>query len=173
MKKLALSLILVITSSLAHANNREVHRFGVYGSLIGEPYISIVGVNVGINPTAFMRVIAGFGQWTPTFTYTDGTKEQVRITTYGFGAKFMLPEANFTPFIGIHYGNMSFSHVNKTISTGTYGYGGEASISFPYVSVGLDWTASTGFYFAAGFSKPIGVLAHVQGLPFLSIGWFF
>src|SRR4051812_24530336 len=101
----------------ASGTSRENHRYGGYFSVLGDPYLTLLGINLAANLLPYMRVNVGYGSWTPTFTYTDGTSESVNITTIGGGVKFMHPDWDFTPVIGVNYAHMAFNRANKTVST--------------------------------------------------------
>lgn len=41
------------------SSNRMTHRLGIYGTLLGDPWPSLIGANVGYNVMDFFRVHAG------------------------------------------------------------------------------------------------------------------
>lgn len=173
---LAVLLLAILVGNGAAAKdggNRDEHPFGAYVSVLGDPYISIVGINLGVNLFSFSRVTAGYGSWTPTFTYTDGTSEKVKVTTTAAGVKFMVPSWNLTPFAGINYAQMTFERQDKVLASSSYSLSEKASITYPYWTAGIEFTASFGFYIAVGYNKPTGILASIPGLPYLNLGWFF
>lgn len=148
-----------ITDGLSDSSSNRMHKkLGAYMSLLGDPSPTLVGVNAAYNVTDYMRVNAGFGHVSASLG-----DESASLTTVGAGAKFFVPGWNFTPVLGANLAYAAFS--------GDTSVGGLTSTGLnPYLSVGFDWQARSGFNM--GLAMNIS-LAGADSNPCLNLGWFF
>ncbi len=155
-----LSLVLIAGSALisagsAEASSRSLKKFGISISLLGDPAPSFVGYNIHYNLTSFMRLNAGYGSF-------------LAGSTYGGGARFFVPDWNFSPFVGLSYAKFNISGT-LTSDSGTAGL--LVSQSYAYASYGFDWQTDYGLNFAFGVNQIF--VSDTTMLPFFSLGWFF
>lgn len=169
-KHLAALLIFTSLSCFASGSvsNRVARPFGVRLGLLGDPYPTLIGINVDYSLFDFARVTAGFGYTTVSGTSGSGTWS-LKATTLGAGVRFLVPGWNLTPIAGISYANVGITASGS--SGGQTINGLTASNSLFYLSGGIDWTASSGFHVGAGYN--MSLLAGVTGLPYVSLGFFF
>jgi hypothetical protein len=169
-KKIALFLMaLLVSVSVAGISygedTRADKKFGVYVSLVGDPFISLYGINAAYNATDYLRINGGFGQI---------GADNVNITSVGLGAKLLVPHWAFSPYFGLEFsesflssnlGQVWFYNPSGNGSLGT-------SFSSLYPSLGFDYQDK------GGFNLGLGVIFYtVEGtsgvLPGLNLGWFF
>src|SRR4051812_30156988 len=75
-------------------NVRSYRPIGVYATLWGEPFPSLVGANLSYNVYDFARVSAGIG--------SDST-DRLRASTMGVGMKLFVPSLPLSPTVGLHW----------------------------------------------------------------------
>ena len=161
----ALGLVLAVAATSQEARaDRTAKPFGVYLGLLGNPFPSIWGVNVGYNALPFLRGSIGYGKTSvsdPTIT--------VDASTIAFEAKGTVPDWNFSPCVSLGYTNVSMT-ISGTGSTdslaGLSGSGGSM-----YVGFGFDWQTNVGF--ALGLEYKLLLTSGGSGLPAIYLGWYF
>jgi len=144
-------------------SNRMLRKAGVYLGLIGDPFPTLVGVNLAYNLTDFMRASAGLGRVSATL----GTAE-ASATTVGASAKFFMPGWNLSPVAGLGFAYVSVSQTGAAaVSVSNFG----SSAAHVYASLGVDWQAASGFNVGAGYN--LSFKSGVGGLPYVNLGWYF
>jgi hypothetical protein len=151
--------ILLTISQEAQASFRLVDRFGVYGSFVGDPVPSILGVNLAYNLGDIARVHAGVG------SLATGISNGM---SYGGGAKFFVPGWSFTPFAGAQY---TILRVDSFLGLSVPG-GANSSAGVLSVGGGVDWQTGFGLNLSAGAYLPVTTTG-AQVVPQISLGWFF
>lgn len=141
------------------------HRFGFYSSLLGDPFPSLWGVNIGFNLFRFLRLTGGYGSVSATFA-SGGT---LSVTSIGGGAKLFMPSWNFSPVAGINYTNITVSA--SGLAQGDAVNGISASGSAVYTNLGLSFQAGSGLMIEAGAN--VGLSGGVTTTPYAALGWFF
>ena len=157
MKLLSLASVFVFIvlgfAPVSHGStNRAAHNVGVYVDVMGDPFVSSTGFNIGYNAASFVRLSAGYGT-------ISGVG-----TSIGATAKFMVPDWNFTPYVGVGYSVLTLNLGTSTF--GSFTLSGTA-ISVP---VGFDFQAGNGFDIHFGYTLGVGISG---GLPNLGLGWYF
>ncbi len=151
------------TSTETVSSNRMQRRAGVYLGLIGDPFPTIVGVNLAYNAFDFARVTAGIGKISASIGSSEAS-----ATTLGTTAKFFVPGWNLSPVAGVGFSYVSVSQAGGakiTVSNFT------ESAAHVYGTVGVDWQAASGFNVGAGYN--LSFKSGVGGLPYLNLGWYF
>jgi hypothetical protein len=174
----ASALISIITQSFqpslakAESEAREEHKFGIYGSLLGDPYLSLTGINLAYNLTSFMRLTAGYGQASVTGITLDAltTPTTITVTSIGGGLKLFLPHSSFSPVAGFNYSSATVSISGTPDGTSSF-YGLSAAASIMYANFGIDWQTHYGLDIGLGYNLPI--TAGLLGIPYFNLGWFF
>lgn len=154
------------------ASSRVANPFGIHAGLIGDPFPTLVGVNVNYNALDFLRLTAGYGSISATGTSVSNgtvTNTELSARTIGAGARLMIPDMNFTPVIGASFANVTITGAASTASQEVGGFSGSGS--HVYVSGGFDWQAGNGFNL--GFGYNYSLLAGVGGLPYVNLGFYF
>ena len=163
MKALLLGLVLALLGSaapqLAAASNRQIHKLGVYGTVLGEPVSSFVGINVGYNLGDIARVHGGYG------SLATGL---VNGSSYGGGVKFFLPGWGFSPYIGAQY---SFFSVDSVLCISLPG-GISSGTGVLSAGAGIDWQTGFGLYLTVGANMALAS-SSTSAIPFFGLGWFF
>jgi len=152
----------------ADGNSRSEHRFGLYFSILGDPFPSLWGINLAYNLASFMRIDAGYGSVSATFPDALSAPT-ITLTSIAGGAKFFIPGWSFSPVAGINYTNVNVSVTGNLGSNTVYGISG--STSFLYSNFGFDWQTHYGLDIGFGYNLPFK--AGVGGLPYVTLGWFF
>jgi len=156
------------TTLQAAESNRTQNDLGFYVGLLGDPFPSLMGINLGYHPTEFLRLTAGYGRSDFLFVLGDAD-----LQSYGAGVKFMLPKWNFSPVVALNYTYFkidldSFLGIDLTTSA-------SAGVSVVSAGIGFDWVTGSGFNL--GFGVNIGVSGiestSTPIIPYLNIGWFF
>ncbi|MGE0617110.1 MAG: hypothetical protein AB7P04_15885, partial [Bacteriovoracia bacterium] len=125
---------------------RNSKRFGIYASLLGEPFPALYGFNLGYNVIDVFRFHAGYGM-----ASTTSGNASISLKTIGFGVKAMVPGWNFTPVVGFGY---SIATLTLTGNTSGLDIGGfSASGNTMSVSFGIDWQTEYGLNFGLGYIK--------------------
>jgi len=151
--------VLLTISQETQASSRLVHRFGAYGSFVGDPVPSILGVNLGYNLGDIARIHAGVG------SLAAGV---INGMSYGGGAKFFVPGWNFSPFAGAQY---TFLQLDSVLGISLPG-GVNSSAGVLSVGGGVDWQTGFGLNLSAGAYLPVATTG-AQLVPQVSLGWFF
>lgn len=149
----ASSAALAIEGTSESTSNRMNDRLGGYVSLFGDPYPATFGANVAYNVYDFLRVNGGVG--------TDRTNN-VSATSFGIGAKAMVPGWPLTPIAGINWANTSVPN-NSNVR-------GIQSGNHFYANAGLDWQTTFGVNIGAGWNQPL--VSNASGLVYLNAGFF-
>jgi hypothetical protein len=170
MKKKTLFFLLMLLVSfnaagISHGQDSRLDKkYGVYLSLLGDPFPSAVGLNFAYNAVDFLRLNAGVGYF---------SADTASITSVGLGVKALVPHWDFSPFIGLNYSQSFMSSslgqvffynpANGSISN---------SLSFVYPSFGLDYQTRGGF--DIGLNLAYFDVQNTKGvIPGLNIGMFF
>jgi len=165
---LVVAVLLIASGILAQdataQSNRMKNRIGLHLGLLGDPFPTLIGFNADYNVMDWMRATAGYGS-----IKADVTGGSLTATTFGVGARFFVPDWNFTPVGGISWATVSV----KVEGTGVLGdVGGfSGSGSHLYGTVGFDWQTGMGFSLGAGYN--FSLKSGVGGLPYINLGWFF
>lgn len=167
----AIFCVFIMSQNVRAESSRLNHRVGIYGTVLGDPFPSLAGINLALNATDFLRFNVGYGSVSGSLTSTSSPTQSTNFTftTIGGGAKFMVPDWNFTPVLGINWSQVTVTTSGPSTTNTLYGYNSSASTS--YVTLGLDWQAGIGFNLAFGFNESL--TPGVGGLPYGQIGWFF
>ena len=154
----------------AEGSGRTAHPFGVYVDLLGDPAVSLWGINAAYNILDFMRVNVGYGS-IPAITATGATVTPLTISgsSIGGGLKFFVPNWDFSPVVGANVASLSL-----TGSGSFFGQAASASAAavFPYMTAGFDWQTKGGFNLGFGAIVVLGT-SGTAALPFLNLGLFF
>lgn len=162
---IALALTIVFLSPHSNAqSNRMEHKFGFHLGLLGDPFPTLLGLNLDYNVVDWARVTAGYGS-----VSADVTGGKLTATTFGAGVRAMVPNWNVTPVVGLSFASVSVS-ASGTAVTGDVG-GFSASASHLYATFGIDYQAGIGFNVGAGYN--LSLKSGVGGLPYINLGWFF
>lgn len=145
-------------------DSRTSHRFGIYGSVLGDPFPSLFGINLAYNFTNFFRVNLGYG----SVSASSGTTT-LTATSIGAGAKLFIPHWSFSPVVGFNYTNVAIS-ASGTVS-GLSVNGISVSGAFTNMSLGFDWQTQMGLMLGGGYN--FGLSGGLGGAPFFNLGWFF
>lgn len=176
MKNVVIAILAVISifvsNPSAHAeSSRMNNRVGFYLGVFGDPFPSFVGINLGLNALDFLRFHIGYGSVTGTVTSTSspGQNANFTFTTIGGGAKFLVPDWNFSPLLGIGFSQVSVTSSGPSTTNTLYGFNGSATAG--YAALGFDWQANIGFNLGFGYNWSL--ISGAGGLPYGQIGWFF
>lgn len=143
-------------------SNRMKRRAGGYVGLLGDPFPTLVGLNVAYNVFDFMRATVGLGK----VSASVGTAEAT-ATTIGGGARFFVPGWSFSPVVGLSTAYVSVSQTDgMSISVKNF----ETSGMHLYGTVGFDWQSPSGFNVGAGYN--LSFKSGVGGLPYINLGWY-
>ena len=144
-------------------SNRMKNRAGGYVGLLGDPFPTIIGLNIAYNVLDFMRATAGLGQVSAQFGTAEAT-----ATTIGAGARFFVPGWDFSPTAGLSFAYVSVSQTGgMSVSVKNF----DESGAHLYGTIGVDWQAATGFNVGAGYN--LSFKSGIGGLPSLNLGWYF
>lgn len=74
-------------------SSRMAKRYGLYLGLIGDPFLTIFGLNLAAHAADFLRVTAGWGRITADSHDVDTGEKLQDLTadTVGVGVKFLAP----------------------------------------------------------------------------------
>src|SRR5512139_3045965 len=92
----------LLTQDALAQSNRMKNRIGIHIGLIGDPFPTLIGFNANYNVVDWARVTAGYGSLTAT-----AVGGELKATTLGFGARFFVPDWNFTPVVGLSWATVS------------------------------------------------------------------
>jgi hypothetical protein len=150
-----LSTVSVVQSSRMHK------RVGAYLGVLGDPFPTLVGVNLAYNVFDFLRATAGLGQVSASVGNASAS-----ATTVGAGARFLVPGWSLSPVAGLSVAYVGYSSSGGGVSVGGFNSGGLHA----YASLGVDWQTVSGFNLGAGVN--VSTKAGVGVLPYLNLGWF-
>jgi len=154
----------ILVQDALSQSNRMKNQIGFHIGLLGDPFPTLVGFNANYNAMDWVRVTAGYGSIS-----ADVTGGTLKATTFGFGARFFVPDWNFTPVGGISWATVSVT-VSGTGVIGDVG-GFSGSGSHLYATIGFDWQTGMGFSFGGGYN--VSLKSDVGGLPYINLGWYF
>ncbi len=149
-------ILFATISQPAHAGGGEGRTkkpFGIYTSVVGDPHISLFGINAAWNLHNHIRATIGYG------SIPLGI---VNGSTWGAGAKWMMFGGNFTPVAGINYAQFTGDFLGLVALD---------SLNIISLNVGFDWQADVGFNLGFGVNKALNQTSTF--IPYLSLGWFF
>ena len=156
------SKVNVSTEEVGVTSNRMLRKAGVYLGVLGDPFPTLLGVNLGYNLTDFMRATAGLGRVSATI----GTAE-ASATTLGAGTRFFVPGWSLSPSAGVSFAYVSVSQSGgAAVTVGNF----TKSQAHIYANIGVDWQAASGFNVGAGYNLSF---MGVGGMPYLNLGWYF
>lgn len=158
-----LAFLMIVPVANAQSN-RSKQKLGLNLGLLGDPFPTLVGFNVNYNVTDFVRATAGYGSVSATVT---GGK--LTASTFGAGARFMMPDWNLTPVVGISWATVSVTAEGTGVIGDVGGFSGSAS--HMYMTFGFDWQTGSGFNLGAGYNYSLK--SGVGGLPYVNLGWYF
>ncbi len=144
--------------------SRSMHRFGVYVSVLGDPFPSLWGINVGYNLESWMRLHAGYGS-----TSVGSGTSTLTVSSLGGGVHFFVPGWSLSPVVGVSITNLTAS-VSGSVS-GLSVNGISSSGLFTYGSAGLEWQTYSGLTIGVGYN--FGLSGGLGGAPSASFGWYF
>jgi hypothetical protein len=152
------------TSEATVDSNRMKNRLGAYLGLLGDPFPTIIGVNVAYNIFDFMRATGGFGQVSASASF-GGAEVSAKATTFGLGTRFFVPGWSLSPVGGLSFAAVSVS--GSGVSVNNFSDSG----SHVYATLGADWQAASGFNVGVGYN--ISFKSGIGGMPYINLGWFF
>lgn len=160
----AILAIGVIGENVQAQSNRSQKKLGLHIGLLGDPFPTLIGGNVNYNVMDWVRATVGYG----SVTATVGSGE-LTASTFGAGARFMVPDWNFSPVVGISWATVSVTASDPTLVGDVGGF--SASASHMYATFGIDWQTGGGFNLGAGYN--LSLKSGVGGLPYVNLGWYF
>jgi len=141
--------------------------FGLYGSLLGDPGINLLGLNLVYEINEDWRLSVGFGSMLSF------------ASSLGASIHYVLPTGSrFKPFLGLGLTTMMISSINDSTTTGSIDFPG-FTFFYPNAKLGLLYEAPTGFFVGLHFSTYFffysGATQNTvfSPIPALSIGSFF
>lgn len=144
-------------------SNRMRNRAGGYVGILGDPFPTLVGLNLAYNVLDFMRATAGLGQVSATVGDAEAT-----ATTIGAGARFFVPGWSFSPVAGVSAAYVNVSQKGgMSITVKNF----EESGMHLYGSLGVDFQSEGGFNIGAGYN--VSLRSGIGGLPYINLGWYF
>lgn len=153
------------TSTTEMTSDRMIKRAGAYLGVLGDPFPTLVGVNLGFNIFDFLRVHGGVGKISSSTSF--GTSSvSASATTVGAGARLFVPGWNLSPTLGLGAAAVLYTSDGAAIRV----QGFDASGAHVYGSFGLDWQTASGFNLGLGYN--ISFRSGIGGLPYLNLGWF-
>ncbi len=164
---LLMAVTLVVAMLPSHSlgqSNRVNDRFGLHLGLLGDPFPTLVGINVNYNALDWLRATAGYGSITVSVTGGELT-----ASTLGAGVRAMVPNWNFTPVLGMSVATVTVSATGAGVSGDVGGFA--VSASHFYATIGFDYQAKIGFNIGAGYN--VSLKSGVGGLPYVNLGWYF
>jgi hypothetical protein len=157
-------LVVAVSPGMYGQSNRMNHKFGLHLGLLGDPFPTLLGLNLDYNLIDWARVTAGYGS-----VSADVTGGKLTATTFGAGVRAMVPNWNVTPVVGLSFASVSVSATGTAVSGDVGGF--SASASHLYATFGLDYQAGIGFNVGLGYN--VSLKSGVGGLPYINLGWFF
>lgn len=176
MKRL-LILILFTGMQNAWAATEEVRtespkverQWGGYVGL-GNPYPTLLGLNLAWNATPHIRATAGYGEIEVTtsvsFSSSGFVEEKTKAQTYAVGADYLFMDGSLRPLIGAKVGYFDISGKGEFEVQGI-----DKSTGLLYGNLGVDWIASSGLNVGAGFN--VSVLGGSGANFYANLGYFY
>lgn len=151
------------SSETTVGSNRMLRKAGVYLGVLGDPFPTIVGVNLGYNAFDFARFTVGLGQVSASIGSAEAS-----ATTIGAGTRFFVPGWSLSPVAGLSFAYVAVSQKGgATLTVQNF----TQSMAHIYANIGVDWQAASGFNIGAGYN--LSFASGVGGLPYLNLGWYF
>jgi hypothetical protein len=143
-------------------SNRTRNKTGVTSGF-GNPFPSILGLNLGYHLNDFLKGTVGYGE----LSVSSG-ESKASVRTLGAGADVFVPGWSLTPTAGLHISKVDVSNSGGAeLSV----QGIEESTTMTYAQAGFDWQAQ------GGFNLGIGAVAGLTGAKasgsYMNLGWFF
>lgn len=157
-------MFLLIVPAANGQSNRSKKKLGVHVGLLGDPFPTLVGFNANYNVMDWARATVGYGS-----VSADVTGGKLTATTFGLGARFMVPNWSFSPVVGLSWATVSVTAEGTGVIGDVGGFSGSAS--HLYATFGVDWQSGIGFNFGAGYNYSLK--SGVGGLPYVNLGWYF
>lgn len=146
-------------------SDRMSKRAGAYLGILGDPFPTLLGVNVGYNAFDFLRLHAGIGRVSASAGIGDSSLS-ASATTLGVGARALVPGWSLSPTVGLAAAMVVYSSSGASIKVNGF----EASGAHVYASLGVDWQTPGGFNLGLGYN--LSIRSGIGGLPYLNFGWF-
>lgn len=145
------------------------HRFGVYASL-GNPYPTLLGLNVAYNINRDLRASLGYGEVEATtgisINESGMTTQTVSAKTYAAGAEYFFLDSPVRAVAGVRAGYFQVSGQGEIEIDGF-----KKSTGYVYSNLGMDWVSRDGYQIGGGYNVAF-VGASGAGF-YLNSGWFF
>ena len=145
----------------------ETSKFGLYGSILGDPGVNLLGINLAYQVSDDFRIDAGFGTM---FSFANSV---------GVDARYYIPTGGrFRPFLGLGLNALFVSSSDLSVESNTIDFP-SFTIVYPNLKVGVEYHAPTGFFVSLHFSGLIMIYSGsssgflLDPYPALSIGSFF
>ncbi len=151
------------SSEITVASNRMRRKAGVYLGVLGDPFPTLIGVNLAYNAFDFARFTAGLGQISASLGNASAS-----ATTLGGGARFFVPGWSLSPVAGLSFAYVAVSQSGGTAITVANFTTSQALI---YGNIGVDWQAASGFNVGLGYN--LSFMSGLGGLPYINLGWYF
>lgn len=170
MKKVIFVLLLAsiakaeTTQSLSTSmdSNRAGKKIGITTGF-GNPFPSILGMNVNYNVTDWARATAGYGE----ISVSSGDSK-ASVTTLGAGADAFVPGWSLSPTAGLRISKVD---VSNSGGAELEVQGVEKSTTLLYAQAGLDWQSQGGFNI--GLGQVVGISGGKAAGSYLNLGWYF
>lgn len=155
--------------SRVQAGSPNARKWGTYVG-IGNPYPSLLGLNVAYNVDSHIRASIGYGEIEVTSGITfDGngiSEQKTKASTYSAGADYLITDYQVRPLVGLRAGYFNVS------GNGTFNVQGVSrSTGLLYTNIGLDWLAGGGFNMGAGLN--VAMLGGAGANFYANLGYFF
>lgn len=147
---------------------RMSNRAGAYIGILGDPFPTLLGVNLGYNVTDFMRVSVGGGRVSASIGDGVGDGASASATTFGVGTRFFVPGWSISPTVGLGAAYVAVSQ-SGGLSVSVQNF--NSSGGHIYGNLGVDWQMKGGFN--AGLGYNLSFRSGIGGSPYLDLGWFF
>ena len=129
-------------------------------------------MNLGVNIRDFLRLSGGYGTFTSSTLFANAGiplgEESLRFTSYGGGARLLVPGWSLSPSAGLSYVHVKVASSTSGIVASEFGGGAGGHA---HAAVGLDLTLRFGLHAAAGWNHSLK--PGIGGMPYLNLGWFF
>jgi hypothetical protein len=155
------AVVETVSSAKLEPSHRMQKRAGAYLGILGDPFPTLIGVNLGYNVFDFLRATAGIGQVSASTGASTAS-----ATTLGAGARFLVPGWSLSPSAGLSVAYLAYASDGLGISLGNYGAGGLHA----YASFGVDWQTEGGFNLGLGYN--VSFRSGFGGMPYINLGWF-
>ena len=139
-------------------------RFYLYGSIFGDPFPSVPGINLGYQPKKFIRFFGGYG----AFGYAG-----LRSKEMAAGIKIIFPLHQVKPILGFAYGSVrNWDNSRIWLKFPGRRIGSldnlENNSSYTYLSLGLEKDLGSRFFIGAGYN--IFATGATGGFPYFNVG---